>query len=157
MAEQPKIQVDKIPTTSEGPGDEARSVLSYFNPMYGRITLTQLLLFTKYFATLTRAGVSIIRSLITLSRQMAVWKFRKIIWEMKESVEGGMPLHACFRRNEEIFGLLYINLIKTGEESGRLYTVLERLCALIERQIKLRRKVISALFYPAIFCDPLPN
>jgi type IV pilus assembly protein PilC len=73
-----------------------------------------------------------------------------MIWDMKEDVEGGMPLNVCFKRNEDTFGMLYANLIKVGEESGRLYMVLERLSTLLERQIVLRRRVLSALTYPAI-------
>lgn len=134
----------------EGPGDENRSIFSYVNPFYGHIGLGEKLLFTKYFATLTRAGISVLRSMGTLSRQMKTWRFRKIIWDTKTDVEGGMPLHVCFKRNEDIFGLLYSNLIKVGEESGRLYNVLERLSALLERQIAIRRRVIGAMTYPLI-------
>jgi type IV pilus assembly protein PilC len=134
----------------EGPGEENRSILSYVNPFYGSVGLSERLLFTKYFATLTKAGISVLRSLGTLSRQMKTWRFKKMIWDMKEDVEGGMPLNVCFKRNEDTFGMLYANLIKVGEESGRLYMVLERLSTLLERQIVLRRRVLSALTYPAI-------
>lgn len=134
----------------EGPGEENRSLLSYINPFYGHIGLSERLLFTKYFSTLTKAGISVLRSLGTLSRQMKTWVFKKMIWDMKEDVEGGMPLNVCFKRNEDTFGMLYANLIKVGEESGRLYMVLERLSTLLERQIVLRRRVLSALTYPAI-------
>lgn len=134
----------------EGPGDENRSVLSYLNPFHGHIGLGERLLFTKYFATLTRAGISVLRSLGTLSRQMKTWRFRKIIWDAKLDVEGGMPLNACFKRHDDVFGMLYANLVKVGEESGRLYMVLERLNTLMSRQIAIRRRVIGALTYPAI-------
>jgi type IV pilus assembly protein PilC len=134
----------------EGPGEENRSVLSYVNPFHGHIGLSERLLFTKYFSTLTKAGISVLRSLATLSRQMKTWNFKKMIWDMKEDVEGGMPLNVCFKRNEDTFGMLYANLIKVGEESGRLYMVLERLSTLLERSIVLRRRVMSALTYPAI-------
>jgi type IV pilus assembly protein PilC len=137
----------KIP---EGPGEENRSIFSYVNPFYGHIGLGERLLFTKYFATLTKAGISVLRSLGTLSRQMKTWRFKKMVWDMKEDVEGGMPLNVCFKRNEDTFGMLYANLIKVGEESGRLYMVLERLSTLLSRQIVLRRRVYSALTYPAI-------
>ncbi|MBU1107148.1 MAG: type II secretion system F family protein [Candidatus Riflebacteria bacterium] len=134
----------------EGPGDENRPITSYINPFYGNVGLAEQLLFTKYFATLTRAGISVLRSMGTLSRQMKTWRFRKIIWDTKEDVEGGMPLHVCFKRNEDIFGLLYANLIRVGEESGRLFNVLDRLSKLLERQISIRRRVIGAMTYPAI-------
>jgi len=134
----------------EGPGDENRSILSYMNPFYGSVGLSEKLLFTKYFATLTKAGISVLRSLGTLSRQMKTWHFKKVIWDTKTDVEGGMPLNVCFKKNEDIFGILYANLIKVGEESGRLFMVLDRLSTLLERQISIRRRVMGALTYPAI-------
>lgn len=134
----------------EGPGEENRSILSYINPFYGGVGLAERLLFTKYFATLTRAGISVLRSLGTLSRQMKTWRFKKIIWDTKEEVEGGMPMHVCFKKHDDIFGMLYANLIKVGEESGRLFLVLDRLSKLMERQMSIRRRVIGAMTYPLI-------
>ncbi len=134
----------------EGPGEENRSLFSYINPFYGNIGLGERLLFTKYFATLSRAGISVLRSLGTLSRQMKTWRFKKIIWDSKSEVEGGMPLNLCFKKHEDVFGMLYANLIKVGEESGRLVMVLDRLTKLMERQISIRRRVIGAMTYPLI-------
>jgi type IV pilus assembly protein PilC len=134
----------------EGPGEEERSILSYINPFHGMIRLGELLLFTKYFATLTRAGIPVLRCLATLSRQMRTWRFKKIIWDMKEEVEGGIPMNMSFRKNEDVFTMLYVNLIKVGEESGRLHSILERLSTLLERQLHLRRKVLAAMTYPFI-------
>lgn len=133
-----------------GPGPENRSILSYFNPFYNKVGTSELLLFTKYFASLTRAGIPVLRSLSTLSRQMKKYRFRKIIWDSKNDVEGGSPLYLCFRRYDDIFGKLYCNLIRVGEESGRLVLVLDRLSALLERRIHIKRKVLSAMTYPAI-------
>ena len=135
---------------NEGPGEEKRTVFSYINPFHGNVGLGEKLLFTKYFATLTRAGISVLRSLGTLSRQMKTWRLKKIIWDAKAEVEGGMPLHVCFKRHEDVFGMLYANLIKVGEESGRLVMVLDRLSTLMERQIAIRRRVIGAMTYPLI-------
>jgi len=134
----------------EGPGKDNRSFLSLLNPFRDNVGLNEKLLFTKYFATLTKAGISVLRSLGTLSRQMKSWIFRKMIWEMKEEVEGGIPLNICFKKNNDTFGMLYSNLIRVGEESGRLFLVLDRLSNLLERQIMIRRKVVGAMTYPAI-------
>jgi len=135
---------------SEGPGEESRTLLSYLNPFHNTITYSELLLFTKYFATLIKAGIPVLRALATLSRQMTVWRFKQMIWRMREEVEGGLPLNSSFKKNEETFGMLYCSLIKVGEEGGRLFHVLDRLGNLLDRTIKLRRKVLAALTYPAI-------
>lgn len=143
-----KQQTDEV--RQDGPGEDNRSVLSYLNPFYNSIGTGELLLFTKYFASLTRAGIPVLRSLSTLSRQMNKYRFRKIIWDTKVEVEGGTPLNVCLKKYDDVFGRLYSNLIRVGEESGRLVLVLDRLTALLDRRIHVRRKVISAMTYPLI-------
>ncbi|NLI76688.1 MAG: type II secretion system F family protein [Candidatus Riflebacteria bacterium] len=145
--EKPKPTPDAKPADG---GEEERSLLSYLNPFYGRVTVSQLLLFTKYFATLNKAGIPVLRTLATLARQISNPRFRHIIFRMRDEVEGGLPLNMAFRKNEDIFGLLYVNLVRVGEESGRLFNVLDRLSQLLDRQLKLRRRVLSAMTYPAI-------
>lgn len=148
MAEAAKKPAERRP--QDGPGEEERGILSYLNPLHNYISTAEILLFTKYFSTLTKAGIPVLRCLATLSRQMKVHRFKSMIWKMRDSVEGGMPLNMSFKENEDIFGILYVNLIRVGEESGRLFLVLERLNTLLDRQIKLRRKVLAALTYPAV-------
>jgi len=150
MVEQAQKQPDKTPAQEVTPGSEPRTVLSYLNPFYGSVSLSERLLFTKYFTTLTKAGIPVLRSLGTLARQMQTAPFRKMIWEMRNDVEGGIPLNMAFRKNEDTFGLLYTNLVRVGEESGRLFNVLDRLSMLLDREIKLRRKVLAAMTYPAV-------
>jgi type IV pilus assembly protein PilC len=150
MADDKRKKEEFRPAGSEGPGEEQRSILSYLNPLHNVVYVSHILLFTKYFATLTRAGIPVLRSLATLSKQMTVWRLKSLVWKMREEVEGGLPLHQSFKKNEDIFGMLYVNLIKVGEESGRLFAVLDRLSGLLERSIRLRRKVMAALTYPAI-------
>ena len=134
----------------EGPGPENRSVLSYLNPFHNSVSMSEILIFTKYFATLIKAGIPVLRCLATLSRQMTTWHLKSVIWTMRNEVEGGVPLNTSFKKNESLFGLLYVNLIRVGEESGRLFGVLDRLGMLLERELRLRRRVMAALTYPAI-------
>jgi len=150
MVEQAQKQPEKTPAQEITPGSEPRKLLSYLNPFYGSVSLSERLLFTKYFTTLTKAGIPVLRSLGTLARQMQTAPFRKMIWEMRNDVEGGIPLNMAFRKNEDTFGLLYTNLVRVGEESGRLFNVLDRLSMLLDREIKLRRKVLAAMTYPAV-------
>ncbi|HNV72542.1 MAG TPA: type II secretion system F family protein [Candidatus Ozemobacteraceae bacterium] len=149
MAEEAKKQEKRRPI-SDGPGEQKRPILSYLNPFYNMISLSEILIFTKYFSTLIKAGIPVLRCLSTLSRQMSTWRFKNTIWTMRNEVEGGIPLHATFKKNEDIFGLLYVNLVRVGEESGRLFNCLDRLGHLLDRELKLRRKVLSAMTYPAI-------
>lgn len=146
---------------SEGPQDREkksvgkqarRSIFSYLNPFYNIISLYDILLFTKYFATLTKAGIPVIKSLRILATQMGKPTFRQKLIQMRTDVEGGVPLNIAFQKNDDIFSAIYISLIRTGEESGRLFYVLERLGELLTRQLQLRRRVQAAMFYPAFVC-----
>ena len=91
MAEKAKPKSEPKPPP-EGYQEEEFSIFSYINPFYGRVTASQLLLFTKYFATLNKAGIPVLRTLGTLARQTANIRFRNIIVRMREEVEGGIPL-----------------------------------------------------------------
>ncbi|MFC1743938.1 type II secretion system F family protein [Candidatus Riflebacteria bacterium] len=135
------------------PGTQARtqkrSFFSYFNPFHNIIGLYDILIFTKYFSTLTRAGIPVLKSLRILGNQMTKPDFRQKIVQMKHDVEGGVPLNIAFQKNDDIFNNIYISLIRTGEESGRLFFVLDKLGDLLTNQLNLRRRVQTALFYPA--------
>ena len=76
-----------------------RSLFSYLNPFHNIISLYDILLFTKYFATLTRSGIPVIKSLRILSTQIAKTNFRQKIIQMRNDVEGGVPLNIAFQKN----------------------------------------------------------
>src|SRR5262249_23759377 len=64
------------------------------------------------------------------------------------SVEGGATLSAAMRKHEKVFDALYVNLVEAGETGGILDTILQRLATYIEKNVKLKRAVRSALVYP---------
>src|SRR6202167_3870973 len=75
--------------------------------------------------------------------------FQKILNGVRGSVEGGATLSASMKQYEKVFDPLYYNMVEAGETGGILDTILQRLSSYIEKNVKLKRAVQSAMIYPA--------
>ncbi|NLM18263.1 MAG: type II secretion system F family protein [Candidatus Riflebacteria bacterium] len=115
-----------------------------------KVSDSELLIFTNYFCSMSKAGISPLHSLDVLSRHMTSPLMSEALQDCVKNLEGGRPIYVAMHNHESIFEPLYSNMIRVGEESGNLPLVLERLAALIERKIKIKRKVISVMTYPFI-------
>ena len=115
-----------------------------------RISHANMLLFYIQFANMINAGITILMCLRTLQDQIENVKLKETITGVANSVEGGDPLSKSFALYPVVFPRLFINMIKAGEASGKLDTVLVRYAKFFEYQQELNEKVRSALFYPAI-------
>ena len=124
---QPKARVDKSPVKSK-----------------------DVLAFTSELAIMLRAGLALdnaLRVLIEMSYKPAV---STLLQGVLEAVKGGTPLSRALQVHAELFGDFYINMVRSGEASGQMSAVLDRLVEHMERQRALRESVISATIYPAI-------
>jgi type IV pilus assembly protein PilC len=115
----------------------------------GRVTTKDLVVFTRQFATMIDAGLPLVQCLEILSRQMDKLVFKKILLEVKESVEAGQTFADSLRRHPKAFDELFVNLVAAGEVGGILDVILNRLAAYMEKAQKLKKKVKSAMTYPA--------
>jgi len=98
------------------------------------------------------AGMTLLNCLNIISRQLEGKKFKSIVDRLIDSVAGGETFSDALAQHPEAFSPLYISMIRAGEMSGTLNTVLNRLAVYVEQQEDLRKKVQGALFYPAILC-----
>ena len=105
--------------------------------------------FMRQFATLVDAGLPILRSLRVLEDQQTSPYFKKVINELGGSVESGNSLSDSLRRFPNVFGELFINMMKAGEAGGVLDKVLVRMATYYEKNQKLRSKVKASMTYPA--------
>ncbi|MCW7754471.1 type II secretion system F family protein [Desulfobotulus sp. H1] len=135
----------EIRTYSAGAFDTS-ALLSRFTS----VKTEELILFTKQFRTLLRAGVGILRILEVLERQTENAKLRSILADMGEDIREGASLYDAFRQHPSTFSPLYGSMIRAGEQSGSLPQVLERLTYIIEHEHKVRSDIKSALQYPII-------
>jgi len=114
------------------------------------IKAPELILFTKQFRTMFRAGVPIVNLLQVLESQTENPKLRNILATMSKEIKEGTSLHDAFSRHPNAFPDLYCSMVRAGEASGALPDVLERLSYIIEHEHKIRADIKAALRYPMI-------
>ena len=114
----------------------------------GGVKAKELAVFTRQFSVMIDAGLPLVQCLEILASQQENKTFQKVLTGTRSSVEGGATLSASMRQYEKVFDALYVNLVEAGETGGILDTILQRLSAYIEKNVKLKRAVRSALVYP---------
>lgn len=105
---------------------------------------------TSELAVLLRAGLPLDRALKVLIDMAALPQMHQLLSEMLTAVKGGKALSQAMAPHEELFGTFYISMVRSGEASGQLSSVLDRLVEYLENAKANRDSVVSALIYPAI-------
>ena len=105
-------------------------------------------IFTRQLATMIDAGLPLVQCLDILAAQTPNKIFARILFQVKSSVEQGSTFSDALRRHPKVFDELYVNLVAAGEVGGILDTILNRLAIYIEKAVKLRQQVKSAMVYP---------
>ncbi len=118
--------------------------------LVSRISIQEISIMTRQMATLVGAGLPIVEALTALIDQTENVRLKKVITQVRESVNEGSSLADAMRRFPKVFSELYANMINAGESSGALDIVLKRLADFMENQVMLRNKVLAALTYPII-------
>ncbi|MDD5165920.1 MAG: type II secretion system F family protein [Candidatus Omnitrophica bacterium] len=121
-----------------------------FKPRHYRISGDDLVLFCRHLATLLGAGVTILKSLDVISKQVASRRLYQVIKDLEKNMEAGLSFHEAMAKHPSVFSDLWVNIVESGEASGSLAVVLNRLASYLERNASFRRKIISALIYPLI-------
>lgn len=110
----------------------------------------ELVLFTKQFHTLFKAGMGMEIILTTLGKQTKNAYFKETLEKIQLDIQQGSSLSKAFARHPKIFDDLYISMLSSGEEAGILDEVLEHLAVLMEKDYAMRKAIKSALLYPKI-------
>jgi type IV pilus assembly protein PilC len=114
----------------------------------GGVNAKDLAVFTRQFSVMIDAGLPLVQCLEILASQQENKTFQKVLTGTRAAVEGGSTLSASMRQYDKVFDSLYVNLVEAGETGGILDTILQRLSSYIEKNVKLKRAVKSALVYP---------
>src|SRR5579864_6139149 len=114
----------------------------------GGVNAKELAIFTRQFSVMIDAGLPLVQCLEILANQQENKVFQKVLTATRGSVEGGSTLSASMRQHEKVFDALYVNLVEAGETGGILDTILQRLSSYIEKNVKLKSAVKSAMVYP---------
>ncbi len=128
--------------------DEIKDAIKPILKRFRRVKLSELIVFTRQFATLFSAGVAIDVILERLSEQTVSEQLKEVVATIKSDVTGGMSLSEAFGKHPKVFSPLYVNMLRVGEESGTLEIVLERLAAILETELDTRNKIKTATRYP---------
>lgn len=114
------------------------------------IKVEDIIIFNVQLANMIDSGLSILSSLQAIENQLENKKLRRIIGEVRRSIEGGSTFSGALEKHGDVFSKLFVSTVKAGEASGNLNVVLNRLAVYVEQQNDLRQKVKNALFYPAV-------
>ncbi len=130
--------------------EEKKSGKGGFNVSFGSgLTDKDLVVFTRQFGTMINAGLPLVQCLEILSTQSENKVLRETVGEVKIQVEAGSTFSDALRRHPKVFDDLYVNLVHAGEVGGLLDTILTRLAQYIEKAMKLKGAIKSAMIYPA--------
>jgi type IV pilus assembly protein PilC len=129
---------------------EAKGAATGAGKRFKKVSAKSLQVFSRQFATLIEAGVSIVSALAILEQQTEDKVLIPVIAEVRSDVESGSILSKALARHPKVFNRLFIAMIEAGEASGTLDKVLDRVAVQIEKEAAIKRRVKGAMVYPIV-------
>lgn len=142
------VRAAKGKKKDEKKGEKKKSSFSLFGKKKAKVE--DVLIFSKQFATMVKAGLPILQVLTMLRDQLESPAMKEVIEDIRKSLEGGVTLSKCFEKYPELFDNIYVNLIKAGEASGKLDVFLLKIVDSLEKKENIKKKIKGALMYPGI-------
>ncbi|WP_427137101.1 type II secretion system F family protein [Psychrobacillus psychrodurans] len=130
--------------------EESKSIFHKELSLGGKVRNQDFVVYSRQFATLIRAGVSILESTKILAEQTSSKPLKKGLQAVEEDVRSGVSFSDAASKNSKVFPTLFVNMIRAGEATGNLDESLERLAFSYEKQFNLKKKVQSTLAYPVV-------
>ncbi len=137
-----------ISVTASGPVARKKALIA--TGFHVRVTLDDLIVFSRQLATMLGAGVTLLKSLDVLSRQLESDTLLKAVKQMKHDIAGGSTFRDAMAKHPKIFSDFWVHVVETGEASGALPVALTQLADYLESAAAMRSKVTSALVYPCV-------
>ncbi len=109
-----------------------------------------LVMFSRQLSTMIDSGIPILQAMDALQEQVTHPGFKSILINVRDDIQMGSSLSASFAKHPKAFDNLFINMVKVGETGGVLSQILDRIASYLEKSLKLKRKVQSAMIYPAV-------
>ncbi len=119
-------------------------------PFLGRISMKDIVIFARQFSIMISAGVPMVQSLRILVNQTENKKFKKVIGEIGDEVEGGAALSDSLSKRPKIFSNFFVSVVRSGERSGKLDDVLDYLADEISKDYDMEAKIKGAMIYPTV-------
>src|SRR6187549_34504 len=118
--------------------------------VFKKVKPKSLQIFSRQFATMIDAGLSVVSALVILEEQTEDKYLSAVLSELRADVEGGLLLSQAMARHSKIFNRLYVAMVEAGEAAGILDIVLDRVAFQIEKETKIKRRVKGAMIYPTM-------
>ncbi|MEK5078939.1 type II secretion system F family protein [Solibacillus sp. FSL W7-1436] len=116
----------------------------------GKVKTQDFVIYCRQFATLIRAGVSLVEATNILAKQATSKPLRRALEKVEEDIRSGIPFSDSAKSHPKVFPELFVNMMKSGEATGNIDEILERLANSYEKSFRLIKKVQSTLTYPAM-------
>ena len=145
-----KIIITKLIRTKKKAAEKKKGAGGGFSLFKKKIKPEDVVIFSKQFATMVKAGLPILNVLSMLRDQLEHPELKIVVEDIRKNLEGGLTLSKCFEKYPKTFDNVYINLIKAGEASGKLDVFLMKLVDSLEKREKVKKKIKSALTYPVV-------
>jgi len=135
------------PTKIKKKPKDLLEIVAFLQP---KVKETDVILFCRQFSTMIDAGLPIIQCLDILYSQQENKTFKRMLKEIKDSVESGSTLAEALKKYPDQFNNLFVNMVSAGEAGGILDTILKRLSNYLEKAAKLKSRVKGAMTYPVV-------
>jgi len=130
---------------------ELSNIFSSFKSRKGKkVSLDDLVVFSRQLATLIESGIPVVSSLDILSEQADNETLKSVLIDVRDSVNTGSSLSDALLKHSALFSSLFVNMVRAGESSGSLDVVLDRIATYQEKMSALQKKIKSALIYPMV-------
>lgn len=117
-------------------------------PFLNRVKIKDLVIFSRQFAVLMGAKVPVVRALKTVAKQTKHKKLREVVIDIADEAESGLSLSVSMAKHPKVFSPFYVNMIRSGETTGRLEDVMNYMADQMERDYDLMSKIKGAMTYP---------
>ena len=130
--------------------DEAKAAANTTKKKGGKISMRDIVIFTRQFSTMINAGLPLVQALDILAKQSENKALKDVTLAVVFDVESGHTVADALRKHPKAFTELYVNMVAAGEAGGILDTILMRLATFMEKNDALVRKVKGAMIYPGV-------
>lgn len=128
--------------------NEKKSLFDIDLPFFGRITNKEIVILSRQIATLFEAQVSALRIFRLLAAEVTNKKLAIVLGQVGDDLQGGSPISAALARHPKVFSAFYVNMVRSGEESGKLSETFVYLADYLDRSYEVVSKAENALIYP---------
>lgn len=130
--------------------EESKSILHKDLAIGGNVKHQDFVIYCRQYATLIRAGVSIVEATRILGSQSKSKPLKKALEQVEEDIRGGLSFSDAATKHPKVFPPLFVNMMRSGEATGNIDNTLERLAMTFEKSYNIKKKVQSTMTYPAV-------